>query len=183
MCRPVYKHSFHEVRAKSKGQKRDSYKFYSKKNACPCILHQNSYLFIILFAESTTGKLFKDLGILEHSQHAWQKTLSTSARGYLWVETNAPIYYTKTIEVWKPYGQLSKDTIVIVTKKASVLYENVKDYVVEKTPVVVSTIEHYAPGLIENVQSYSSAGISAVKKYSYEYYSLTADYLKTKVFM
>lgn len=127
--------------------------------------------------------MFKDLGILEHSQHAWQKTLSTSARGYLWLETNAPIYYTNTIEFCKPYGQLSKDAFLIALKKASVLYENVKDYVVEKTPVVVSTIESYAPGLIDNVQSYTSAGIAAVKKYSYDYYSLTADYLKTKVFV
>lgn len=135
------------------------------------------------FLESATGRLFKDLGILEHSQKAWQKTLSTSARGYLWVETNAPIYYTQTAEVLTPYSQLSKDAIVVAVKKLGIFYGNIRDYVVEKTPVVVATIEQYAPGLVDNVQSYSVAGYEAVKKHSGDYYQLTADYLKTKVFV
>lgn len=135
------------------------------------------------FPKSATGKLMNDLGILEQSQRAWQKTLSTSARGYLWLETNAPIYYSQTVEVCKPYVQVSKDVFVIAYKKTGVLYGNVKEYVIEKTPVVVGTIEQYAPGLVDNVQSYASSGYEAVKKYSNDYYQLTAEYLKTKVFV
>ncbi|KAM3960329.1 transmembrane protein 214 [Aphomia sociella] len=135
------------------------------------------------FPKSATGKLMKDLGVLEHSQLAWRKTLSTSARGYLWLETNAPVYYTQTVEICKPYAQVSKDIFVIAIKKTGVLYGNVKDYVVEKTPVVAATIEQYAPGLIENVQSYASSGYEVVKKYSNDYYQMTAEYLKTKVFI
>lgn len=137
----------------------------------------------MIVSESTTGKLFKDLGILEHSQTAWQKTLSTSARGYLWVESNAPIYYTKTVEVVKPYSLLTKDLIIVAGKKAVVFYENIKDYAVAKTPVVVSTIEQYVPGLIDGVKTYSAAGYATVAKYSSDYYQLSADYLKTKVFV
>lgn len=133
--------------------------------------------------ESATGKLFKDLGVLEHSQRAWQKTLSTSARGYLWLETNAPIYYSQTVEVCKPYSQLSKDFIIVAVKKAGLLYGNVREYIIEKTPVVLSTIEQYAPGLVDSVQGYASTGCEVVKKYSNDYYQLTAEYLKTKVFV
>lgn len=135
------------------------------------------------FPKSTTGRLLNDLGILEHSQRAWQKTLSTSARGYLWLETNAPIYYTQTVEVCKPYAVLSRDLAFIAAKKAGNLYWNAREYIVEKTPVVVATIEQYAPGLVDNVQSYTLYGIEVVKKYSNDYYQLTADYLKTKVFI
>lgn len=127
--------------------------------------------------------MLNDLGVLEHSQRAWQKTLSTSARGYLWLENNAPVYYTQTVEICKPYLQLSRDFAFIAAKKASVLYTNTKDYVAEKTPVVVATIELYAPGLVDNVQSYTASGVETVKKYSNDYYQLTAEYLKTKVFM
>ncbi|XP_053615013.1 transmembrane protein 214 [Plodia interpunctella] len=135
------------------------------------------------FPKSATGKVLKDLGVLEHSQRAWQKTLSTSARGYLWVETNAPIYYAQTLEVSKPYIELSKDSIIFAYKKSLILYGNAKDYVIEKTPVVLATIEHYAPGLVDNVKGYASSGYEVVKKYSNDYYQFTSDYLKTKVFV
>ncbi|XP_034835337.1 transmembrane protein 214 [Maniola hyperantus] len=135
------------------------------------------------FPKSTTGKLMKDLGILEQSQYAWQKTLSTSARGYLWLETNAPIYYTLTVEAVSPYAQLSKEALIVGSKKLGILYGNMRDYIVEKTPVVVSTIDQYAPGVIDTVQGYAISGFTAVRKYSNDYYQLTADYLKTKVFV
>lgn len=125
----------------------------------------------------------KDLGILEHSQKAWQKTLSTSARGYIWLETNAPVYYSQTVEFCKPYSQLSKDVFIVAVKKAGVLYDNMKEYAAEKTPLVVATIEQYAPGLIDNIQVYSSSAFSTLKKYLTDYYTFTAEYLKTKVFM
>ncbi|CAH0724228.1 unnamed protein product, partial [Brenthis ino] len=135
------------------------------------------------FAQSSTGKLFKDLGILEQSQQAWRKTLSTSARGYLWMETNAPIYYTTTVETLKPYGQLSKELATVVVKKMGGIYGNLREYVVDKTPVVVATIDQYAPGVLDSVQNYAANGYSVVKKYSNEYYQITADYLSTKVFV
>lgn len=68
-------------------------------------------------------------------------------------------------------------------KKAGVLYTNTKDYVADKTPIVLATIEQYAPGLVDNVQSYTASGFGAVKKFSSDYYKLTAEYLTTKVFV
>ncbi|XP_073954011.1 transmembrane protein 214 isoform X2 [Choristoneura fumiferana] len=135
------------------------------------------------FPKSATGKLFKDLGILEHSQRAWQKTLSTSARGYLWLETNTPIYYSQAAEIAKPYSQLSRDFLTIAVKKAGVLYGNVREYVVEKSPVVAATIEHYVPGLLDSVKGYATTGYDFIIKYSNEYYLFTSEYLKTKVFV
>ncbi|KAF9416213.1 hypothetical protein HW555_006372 [Spodoptera exigua] len=135
------------------------------------------------FPKSATGRLLNDLGVLEHSQRAWQKTLSTSARGYLWLETNAPVYYTQTVETCTPYVLLSREFAYVALKKIGVLYTNTKDYVADKTPVVVATIDQYAPGLVDNVQSYASTGFQTIKKYSNDYYQLTAEYLKTKVFV
>ncbi|CAG9564224.1 unnamed protein product [Danaus chrysippus] len=135
------------------------------------------------FPKSATGKLMNDLGILEQSQRAWQKGLSASARGYLWMESNAPVYYAQTVEACKPYAQLSKDAVTVAVKKLGILYMNMKEYVVDKTPVVVATIEQYAPGVVETVQSYTVNGIAAVKKYSNDYYQMTVDYLSTKVFV
>lgn len=137
----------------------------------------------LLFTESATGRLLNDLGVLEHSQRAWQKTLSTSARGYLWLETNAPIYYTLTVETCTPYVLLSRELVYLASKKVGVLYLNTVDYVAEKTPVVLATIEQYAPGLVDNVQSYTASGFEAVKKHSNDYYKLTTEYLTTKVFV
>ncbi|CAK1584254.1 unnamed protein product [Parnassius mnemosyne] len=135
------------------------------------------------FPKSKTGRLMKDLGVLEHSQKAWQKTLSTSARGYIWLETNTPIYYAQTVEICKPYSQLSKDVFILTMKKVGILYDNVREYVVEKTPVVVATIEQYAPGMIENIQFYTSYAFATLKKYVTDYYIWMAEYLKTKVFV
>lgn len=101
----------------------------------------------------------------------------------MWLETNAPVYYTNTVEVLKPYGQLSLDIATISVKKMGALYGNMKEYVVEKTPVVVATVEQYAPGVVDTVQSYAASGYSVVKKYSNEYYQITVNYLSTKVFV
>lgn len=124
-----------------------------------------------------------DLGLLEQSQKAWQKTLSTSARGYIWLETNVPIYYTQSIEFSKPYSQLSKDLFTIAVKKSGVLYGNIKDYVIEKTPVVIETIDQYVPGAVETIQSYCQSGMDTLKKYSNEFYQGVAKYLTTKIFV
>lgn len=125
----------------------------------------------------------KDLGILEPSQRAWQKTLSTSARGYLWLETNAPVYYAQTLEAVSPYAQLSKDAVIVASKRLGILYGNMKEYVQAKTPAVVATVEQYAPGVIDTVQGYAVSGFTTVRKYSNDYYQMAADYLKTKVFV
>ncbi|XP_045521969.1 transmembrane protein 214 [Pieris brassicae] len=135
------------------------------------------------FPKSTTGQLLNDLGLLEHSQKAWQKSLSSSARGYIWLETNIPIYYTQAVEFSKPYSQLSKDLFTIGVKKTGILYGNMKEYVIEKTPVVIATIDQYIPGTVETIQTYFVSGVDTIKIYSNEYYQVVAKYLTTKVFV
>lgn len=135
------------------------------------------------FPKSATGKLLNDLGILEQSQHAWRKTLSTSARGYLWLETNVPIYYATTVDTCAPYAQLSKELAIVAGKKMGAFYGNMKNYVVEKTPVVVATIDQYAPGVVDTVESYVVSGYTTIRKYSNDYYQVTLEFFKTKVFV
>lgn len=99
------------------------------------------------------------------------------------METNAPVYYTQTVEFLGPYAALTKDLAIITANKAGIFFSNIKDYVVVKTPVVLATIEQYVPGLVDNVKNYSAAGYETVVKYSSDYYQLSADYLKSKVFV
>ncbi|GBP13949.1 Transmembrane protein 214-B [Eumeta japonica] len=135
------------------------------------------------FPKSATGRLLNDLGVLEQSQWAWQKTLSASARGYLWVEDNAPVYYTQVSEFSKPYVELTRDVFKVVSARLCELYGNMKDYAIDKAPLVRSTIEEYVPGLADTVQGYATTSWSVVKKHSLEYYNITMRYLTTKVFV
>lgn len=139
--------------------------------------------FIFFYSESSTGKLLNDIGILEQSQRAWQKTLSTSARGYLWVETNAPIYYSQALEACKPYSQLSKDALIVAKKQICSWYTNLNSFFKEKRPVILATIEQYAPGLIDKINDFTMSCYETVVKYSSEYYRNALDYLGTNVFM
>lgn len=71
----------------------------------------------------------------------------------------------------------------IALNKAGILYGNVQEYISGKMPVVVATIEQYAPGLLDNIQSYVSTAWATIKTYSTEYYKYTVNYLSTKVFV
>lgn len=120
---------------------------------------------------------------MEQTQQAWQKGLSTSARGYIWLETNAPIYYSQAAEVSKPYFELARDLVIVGGKGAKNFYYNIKEYVVEKAPVVHSTIEEYAPGLTDNVANAASKSWETVSKFGVNCYSYTSELLKEKVFV
>lgn len=131
--------------------------------------------------ESQTGKFTKIA--LEHSHCALSKTLAVSARGYKYLEKNAPPYFTAFSQSAKPYGELLRDLAIIVVNQVRQFYTLTKEYLEEKWPIVYSTIDGYAPGFLKAVQEYSSASWSTVKRLSIQYYDVTLSYLQTKVFM
>lgn len=93
-----------------------------------------------VFAKSAAGKALNDIGALPYVETAWTKSLSTSARGFQWAETNVPIYVNKTCVVLKPYGEFLKDLSIVGFNAAKNGYAVSKEYVVAKTPAVVSFV-------------------------------------------
>lgn len=72
---------------------------------------------------------------------------------------------------------------LLVTNQAKEMYSNMKDYAVEKWPIVHSTIDQYIPGLLGAVCEYSSTAWNATKNFTAYYYQVIMTYLTTKVFM
>lgn len=93
-----------------------------------------------VFENSAFGKILKDAGALPYVETAWTKSLSTSARGFQWAETNVPVYVNKTCVVLKPYGEFLKDLSIVGLNAAGNGWTVTKEYVVAKTPAVVSFV-------------------------------------------
>lgn len=96
-----------------------------------------------VFEKSATGKFLKDAGALPYVETAWFKSLSSSARGFQWAETNVPIYVNKTCVVLKPYGDFLIDLSIVGLNAAKNGWTVTKEYVVAKTPAVVSFVSTY----------------------------------------
>lgn len=95
-----------------------------------------------IFEKSTTGKFLKDSGALPYVEVAWTKSLSTSARGFQWAESNLPIYANVTYVVLKPYGEFLKDLGIIGINSAKNGWTATKEYVAVKTPVATAYVRN-----------------------------------------
>lgn len=135
------------------------------------------------FPKSVTGRLLNDLGILEQTQHVWRKSLSTSAKGYIWLEENAPIYYHQAANISKPYIELARDVAIVGANNAVTLYGNLREYVVEKAPIVQAKVDDYVPGLVDSVASYSAEGWKFTKNTAINLYTISSEVLREKVFV
>jgi len=84
-------------------------------------------------------------------------------------------YYMQVKEVAQPYGTLVCD----MGKLSLNVLDNARGFVSEKYPVVVASIENYAPGLIENTQSiFKDTFANTVY-----YYQTSVNYLQKEVFI
>ncbi|CAD7087521.1 unnamed protein product [Hermetia illucens] len=132
-----------------------------------------------VFQKSVTGKFLKDAGALPYVETAWYTVMSNCARGYKWAEVNLPPVFAKACEVSKPYVDLSKDLLKIGCNTLTSVWENLKDLVARKGPVVTEFIEQYAPGLPQKIQDFSVSAWAT----SVEVYQNSCDFMKTKVFV
>lgn len=96
-----------------------------------------------IFEKSAAGKFLKDTGALPYVEVAWTKSLSTSARGFQWAETNVPIYANVTYVVLKPYGEFLKDLGILGFNAAKNGWTVTKEYVATKTPIAVNFVSTY----------------------------------------
>uniref|UniRef100_U5EPU1 Putative conserved plasma membrane protein n=1 Tax=Corethrella appendiculata TaxID=1370023 RepID=U5EPU1_9DIPT len=131
------------------------------------------------FEASKTGQFLKQTGTLPYIEKGWTCTLKYSARGYKWTEANLPIYYQKTSQVVGPYVEFSKEFSIFLWKQTKKGFGNIKEYFIQKTPVVVEFIEQYAPGFPKQVGSF----FSKISMYTVEAYANSCEFFKTKVFI
>nr|CAD7597617.1 unnamed protein product [Timema genevievae] len=113
-----------------------------------------------------TGRFLNDIGALQYGEHAWSRTKHYSSKSYQWAEVNVPHYY-KIVEVQaKPYVQQAWDLSLVLVNQLQLWYGNIRQLVEEKTPLVVTWIEHYAPGLLGEVKTRSLATWDLTKSYT-----------------
>nr|CAD7196824.1 unnamed protein product [Timema douglasi] len=113
-----------------------------------------------------TGRFLNDIGALQYGEHAWSRTKHYSSKSYQWAEVNVPHYY-KIVEVQaKPYVQQAVDLSLVLANQLQLWYGNIRQLVEEKTPVVVTWVEHYAPGLLGEVKTRSLATWDLTKSYA-----------------
>jgi hypothetical protein len=142
------------------------------------------------FEATSTGKFMKDSGITGVVQKIWISTKLYSNKGLEYLEATSPEYYKAVVDFSTPYVKLAGDVYLNIKAVSIRLYENVSNYYVEKTPVVVATIEYYVPGLLDSVQKNSVKGVELVKTYSaliaeqaVENSAKATRWLKTNVFV
>nr|CAD7576433.1 unnamed protein product [Timema californicum] len=118
------------------------------------------------FKACNTGRFLNDIGALQYGEHAWSRTKHYSSKSYQWAEVNVPHYY-KIVEVQaKPYVQQAVDLSLVLANQLQLWYGNIRQLVEEKTPVVVTWVEHYAPGLLGEVKTRSLATWDLTKSYA-----------------
>jgi TMEM214, C-terminal, caspase 4 activator len=82
----------------------------------------------------------KDVGALPYVETAWTVSMKYSARGFVWAENNLPVYYSKTRVVLEPYVDMSKDLGIIAWNGAGKVWNNTKEIVSTKTPIVTDFV-------------------------------------------
>lgn len=135
------------------------------------------------FEESSVGRVLKQTGALPHVENAWFVSLKFSARGYKWVEENAPVAYAKTKTTLEPYCAFAKDLGITLLNGGKKGYENTKVFVSEKIPVVLQFIDSYVPGLGQKISDFVSNTCKGFCSITSNLWRRSIDFFKTKVFV
>lgn len=99
-----------------------------------------------VFANSATGKMLKNAGLLPYVEKSYVVVMTNTARGYKWAEQTLPGYMA-------PVWQLLCDLYRIVRNAACSTCGIIKDYAVGKWPVVSAALESYIPGLPQKLEN------------------------------
>nr|XP_033332870.1 transmembrane protein 214-A [Megalopta genalis] len=139
---------------------------------------------------SNTDKLLIRSGFYVYGQTAWITVQDYSSKTLEFIEASSPEYYKATVETCKPYIKLAGDVYLVVKNVSIRLFDNVVAYAKIKGPVVRQTIEHYVPGMLDEIHLRSNQGLELVKNYSnicaekfIEHSSTTLKWLEHNVFV
>ncbi|ENN70243.1 hypothetical protein D910_05641 [Dendroctonus ponderosae] len=106
------------------------------------------------------------------------------ADGVLWIDSRLDqiipkVYYGKAKEVLSPYGALACDTLKVSSNVLQSSRNALADFVDTKYPLLVASIESYAPGLIDNTQVIFTDAFAK----TINYYHISKNYLQNEVFV
>lgn len=147
------------------------------------IAYDTNYIHGGKFEESSVGRVLKQTGALPHVENAWFVSLKYSARGYKWVEEQAPVAYTKSRTFMEPYCAFAKDLGLTALNAGRKGWESTKVYAAEKSPVVVDFIEKYVPGLGVKIQDITTKTFAGLCSLTCNTWRQSVEFFKTKVFM
>lgn len=135
-------------------------------------------------------------GISAYGEHAWTRVRLYSSKSLEFLEASAPEYYKAVTEFSTPYVKLAGELCLIFKNTSIKFYNNIVSYAHQKGPLIASSvsypyqltvysfisvlilylcglsyfffqqIDHYAPGLLDNVTKQSILAIEAIKTYS-----------------
>jgi len=115
------------------------------------------------FEASQVGKFLKTSGILKHIEKTWTTLKLYWSAGHKAIKDSSPEYYKAVVDLCTPYIKLAGDLYLIARNVSVKLYSNTAAYVERNIPIILDTIEHYAPGIIEQIKSRSLQGVEFVK--------------------
>lgn len=140
--------------------------------------------------EASTEKLLGSSWVTTNTKRIWSMTKMYGSNLAATLESSSPEYYRAVVNFCKPYINLSVDLYLITRNLSIQFYNNIVTYIEKKGPVVHQTIEHYLPGMIEEIQKRSVRGFELFKTYSViigegviEHSNLMCEWLKTSVFV
>ncbi|KAJ8958641.1 hypothetical protein NQ318_016366 [Aromia moschata] len=127
------------------------------------------------WTKSNTSKALRDYGVYEFARNVTDK----AREGWTWmdsrIEKQFPGYHKAVCDFSTPYIQLFSD----LAKIACNAFGNIKEAIVEKYPLVLDTVDSYAPGLIEQSQK----AVTNIYATSIFYYNRSVDFLRKEVFI
>ncbi|KAL0132299.1 hypothetical protein PUN28_000230 [Cardiocondyla obscurior] len=115
------------------------------------------------FEASQVGKFLKTSGILKHVEKAWTTIKLYWSAGHKAIKDSSPEYYKAVVDFCTPYVKLAGDFYLVARNISIKMYNNVAAYVEKNVPIILDTIEHYVPGILEQIKSRSLQGLEFVK--------------------
>ncbi|CAL7939703.1 unnamed protein product [Xylocopa violacea] len=112
------------------------------------------------------GKFLTRSGLSAYGQQSWIMMQDYSSKALEFIEATSPEYYKATVERCRPYVKLAGDIYLIMKNVSLKIYDNIAEYTRKNGPLVTQTIEHYAPGMLDEIKLKSNQGLEFLKVYS-----------------
>ncbi|KAK9306615.1 hypothetical protein QLX08_002800 [Tetragonisca angustula] len=112
------------------------------------------------------NKFLKRTGLVAYGQQSWIIMQEYSSKTLDFIEATSPEYYKITVETCKPYIKLAGDIYLVMKHVSFKIYDNIAEYIEKNGPLVIQTIEHYVPGMLDEIKLRSNQGLELLKVYS-----------------
>ncbi|XP_068609790.1 transmembrane protein 214 [Brachionichthys hirsutus] len=106
------------------------------------------------FQDSATAKQLRSSGVTAVSQQAWSKITVYTKRGFSWLETNTPYYYSECVRVAGPLAEQGRQKVKTAAVFSSEKTSQFIVWVGEKTPQAVEWVSGNTPDSVFQLLAY-----------------------------